>query len=113
MTWGMILNFAMLSWLPQLCQSHGHDHHDLTMIVNQVPDCLGEDHDGERVDRVLRWQQDDHRRPRHVEDVGLDCKSMHDDGDDHDDDDDHDDVIITMMVISMTITIIMILAARI
>jgi predicted MFS family arabinose efflux permease len=45
MTWGMILNFAMLSWLPQLCQGHGHDHHDLTMIVNQVPDCLGEDHD--------------------------------------------------------------------
>ena len=71
---------------------HGHDHHDLTMIVNQVPDCLGEDHDGERLDRVLRRQQDDHRRPRHVEDVGLDCKSIHnDDGDDHDDDDHHDD----------------------
>ena len=45
------------------------------MIQNQVPDCLGEDDERERLDRVLRRQQDDHRRSRHVEDVGVDCKS--------------------------------------
>jgi len=32
-----------------------------------------EDDGGERLNRLLRRQQDDHRRPRHVENVGVDC----------------------------------------
>ena len=50
------------------------------MIQNKVPDCLGEDDERERLDRGLRRQQDDHRRSRHVEDVGVDCKSDDDKG---------------------------------
>ena len=59
------------SWLPPLCQSMddedfddgGGDDDDVGQhhIDNdQVPDCLGEDHERERLHWVLRWEQDDH-----------------------------------------------------
>ena len=54
------------SWLPPLCQSiddDGGDDDDVGQhhIDNdQIPDCLGEDHERERLHWVLRWEQDDH-----------------------------------------------------